>query len=89
MNITVLGNRVLVEQIRPEDSKIVIPETATTAKGNEFIVRARGDGPDISPKIQPGVKVSVQEMGFQKLYDIDTKTHYRVYSSMDIIAVLG
>lgn len=93
MKFEPMGDRVLVEPLKPESVKlgIVVPDVATE-KHNEGVVVAVGPGRRadtgvvIKPCVQPGDRVLVSTYGGTDV-KIDNKT-YRLVPAGDILAVL-
>lgn len=89
--IHIIGDRVLLKlHLQETGGRIQIPEKCQ-AKFADSIIVARGDGPNMDTKyqlMQPGVMVSVRNMGYHEITDTMGNQLYRLYSCEDIMALI-
>jgi len=95
LNIKPLGDRILVEPAEEKEVKkggIIIPDTAKE-KSQEGVVRVLGtgktdeNGKKLAFEVKVGDRVLVSQYGGSPI-KIDGK-EYKIYSSDDLIAVIG
>ena len=95
LNVKPLGDRVLVEAVEEKETKkggIIIPDSAKE-KPQESVVRALGtgktddDGKKIAFEVKVGDRILTSKYGGTDI-KIDGK-EYKIFSSDDILAVIG